>query len=180
MKRFCLPALLLAAILVLAACGGTAGAGYTGVYDLCMLTVGPVKAGPDDFDAYDNCSMELREDGYLLFRNGGHVEELPYTVEGTAFSAQEGDQVVNGTIENDVITIHMSSQDLVGRGDVEDALLLSFARAGSDAETELREEVIQAGSVADQENALPPEEHSAYLIIVGYTEDHVPLGTRQP
>ena len=157
MKKRTLPALLLVGLmaLTLAACGGSSGGGgaadapdYLGTYPLCSVVMGPLLATPEDF-GFESAYIELKDNGKCVFNDGSDTETIPYTIDGTAFSLEESDSVLKGTIENGGIILNVTAADMGGEGD-EPAIALQFAKGGSDAETSMQSALDAAGTIDEQ------------------------------
>lgn len=173
MKKRSLLALLLASLLALAltACGGSSGAGeepaaeeapdYLGTYNLVSIKMGPILVTPEEF-GYAGAYMELKEDGKLTFSDGSDTEEVPYTVDGTAFSMEENGNTMTGTIQDGYVELGFTGAMLDAEGD-DVIMTMAFAKEGSAQETALKEELEAAGSMDDQMEAMSMEELSAFV-----------------
>ena len=169
-------AVLVAGLMALAltACGGGSGGGseeaaapdYLGTYNLCKITMGSLVMAPDDYD-YGGAYMELKEGDTLTFNDGTETEEEPYTVDGTTFSLEENGSTLKGTIENDCIALTLTAADLGGEGDAE-AMVMYFGLAGSEAETKLKDEVTQAGTLDEQMEAMGTDGLMQFMEDYGY------------
>ena len=148
-------AVLVAGLMALAltACGGSSGGGseeaaapdYLGTYNLCKITMGSLVMAPDDYDY-----------------GGAYI-----TVDGTTFSLEENGSTLKGTIENDCIALTLTAADLGGEGDAE-AMVMYFGLAGSEAETKLKDEVTQAGTLDEQMEAMGTDGLMQFMEDYGY------------
>lgn len=172
MKRKSILALLLAGLmmLALAACGGSSAPAeeetaeapdYLGTYNLVSIEMGPLLVTAEEF-GYEGAYMDLKEDGKLDFCNGSDTEEVPYTVDGTAFSMEESGTTMTGTIENGAVEVGFTGAMLGSEGD-EVVMTMCFAQPGSDAETAYKEALDAAGSMDDQLEAMSLEQLTAFL-----------------
>ena len=139
---------------------------YLGTYNLCKITMGSLVMAPDDYD-YGGAYMELKEGDTLTFNDGTETEEEPYTVDGTTFSLEENGSTLKGTIENDCIALTLTAADLGGEGDAE-AMVMYFGLAGSEAETKLKDEVTQAGTLDEQMEAMGTDGLMQFMEDYGY------------
>lgn len=169
--------LALLLVLALAACGGSGDSGgsaeaeaeapdYLGTYNMVKLDMGPLVMAPGDYD-YDGCYMELREDGTVYFNDGTNTEEVPYTVDGSSFTMQEGDSTLLGTIGDDAISLEFTASDLGGEGDLV-VLVMHFARADSDKEAELKAALADAGTLEEQMEAMSTDELKEFMDTYGF------------
>ena len=172
MKRKSILALLLAGLmmLALAACGGSSAPAeeetaeapdYLGTYNLVSIEMGPLLVTAEEF-GYEGAYMDLKEDGKLDFCNGSDTEEVPYTVDGTAFSMEESGTTMTGTIENGAVEVGFTGAMLGSEGD-EVVMTMCFAQPGSDAETAYKEALDAAGSMDDQLEAMRLEQLTEFL-----------------
>ena len=172
MKRKSILALLLAGLmmLALAACGGSSAPAeeetaeapdYLGTYNLVSIEMGPLLVTAEEF-GYEGAYMDLKEDGKLDFCNGSDTEEVPYTVDGTAFSMEESGTTMTGTIENGAVEVGFTGAMLGSEGD-EVVMTMCFAQPGSDAETAYKEALDAAGSMDDQLEAMSLEQLTEFL-----------------
>lgn len=174
MKKKSILALLLAGLMVLAlaACGGSSAPApaeeetaeapdYLGTYNLTAIKMGPLLVTAEEF-GFEGAYMELKEDGKLDFCNGTDTENVPYTVDGTAFTMEEGDTAMTGTIENGAIEVGFTASMLDGEGD-KVIMTMCFAQPGSDAETAYKDALSAAGSMEDQMDAMSVEELTDFL-----------------
>ena len=172
MKRKSILALLLAGLmmLALAACGGSSAPAeeetaeapdYLGTYNLVSIEMGPLLVTAEEF-GYEGAYMDLKEDGKLDFCNGSDTAEVPYTVDGTAFSMEESGTTMTGTIENGAVEVGFTGAMLGSEGD-EVVMTMCFAQPGSDAETAYKEALDAAGSMDDQLEAMSLEQLTAFL-----------------
>ena len=129
-------------------------------------TMGSLVMAPDDYD-YGGAYMELKEGDTLTFNDGTETEEEPYTVDGTTFSLEENGSTLKGTIENDCIALTLTAADLGGEGDAE-AMVMYFGLAGSEAETKLKDEVTQAGTLDEQMEAMGTDGLMQFMEDYGY------------
>lgn len=176
MKKKSLLALLLACVLALAltACGGSSGgeaaeeetADYLGTYNICKIEMGPLTVSPAEF-GYEECFMDLKDGGTMTFDSGAETEEVPYTVDGTAFSLVENGDTITGTLQDDVVALNMTAANLGGEGD-QVAMVMYFAKAGSDAETRMKDEIAAVGTVEEQVEAMSVEELTQFMEEYGY------------
>ena len=164
-------------MLALAACGGnsapapaeeetaaeetTEAPDYLGTYNLASIKMGPLLVTAEEF-GYEGAYMDLKEDGKLDFCNGSDTEEVPYTVDGTAFSMEESGTTMTGTIENGAVEVGFTGAMLGSEGD-EVVMTMCFAQPGSDAETAYKEALDAAGSMDDQLEAMSLEQLTAFL-----------------
>lgn len=172
MKKKSILALLLAGLmaLALAACGGSSAPAaeeaaeapdYLGTYNLVCIELGPLLVTAEEF-GYEGAYMELKEGGKLTFCDGTDTEEVPYTVDGTAFSMEENGTAMTGTIENGAVEVGFTGAMLGSEGD-EVLMTMCFAQPGSDAETGYKEALDAAGSMDDQLDGMSMEELSDFL-----------------
>ena len=172
MNRKSILALLLAGLMALAltACGGSSAPAaeetaeapdYLGTYNLVSIKLGSLLVTADEF-GYEGAYMELKEGDKLDFCNGSDTEEVPYTVDGTAFSMEESGTTITGTIENGAIEVGFTGATLGSEGD-DVVMTMCFAQPGSDAEAAYKDDLAAAGSMDDQLEAMSIEELTAFL-----------------
>ena len=170
MKKKSILALLLAGLMALAltACGGSsapaaeeAAPDYLGTYNLVSIEMGPLLVTADEF-GYEGAYMELKEDGKLTFFDGSDTEEVPYTVDGTAFSMEENDTTLTGTIENGGVALGLTGAMLGSEGD-KVIMTMNFAQSGSDAETAFKDALTAAGSMDDQLEGMTEDQLMSFL-----------------
>ncbi len=151
------------------------GPDYLGRYNLVMIEIGPLVMTPDMY-GYEDCYMELKNDGNLIFFDGEDAETEPYTVDGTAFSMEENGNILKGTIQNNTVELILTAED-IGRESDAKAMTMYFALEGSAVATKLQNEAVSAGSVNEQLENLSKDDLIKLKDHFGYLFDSDSLNT---